>query len=756
MTLLPVPVLDDRSYEQLRDELLGRIGVYTPEWTDRGAADPGVTLLELVAFLGEHLLFRFNQIPDQTRLWLLRLLQVPPRAAVPARGLVAFTASPPDPVTAPAVPLGTSVTAGAVPFRVANDVRVLPLAATAVVKAAAAMPEDPVLAAEAQRALDAAELTGDQVAALFTSTVLQPGVPLDVSTAIDHTLWIAMRAAPGTSPATVEALFEATGALAEDPLCLGVAGAPLYPTLEEVDACDGVDATPEHTRVAQAATAAALAACEDGVEVAGPEPPGGALASVDSTLHWQVSSSVPKEDGSPDWLPVTVVSDTSDGLTRDGVVGLRLPATELARVGVAPLDDPDLAGVGDRPPPLPGDDEPVRFWLRAFPREDTPEIGELRWVGANAAEVEQVAEAVPEFLGLGSGTPDQELALVHQSVVPGTLEIEVEEQGQWVAWEVVSTLAGSGRADRHVLLDAAAGRVRCGDSVRGRMFGIGARVRSRGYRYGGGRAGNVAPKGIATVPEVTGVAVENPLPTTGGEDAETITSALERIPGELARRDRAVTSGDFRDLAAGVASVGRAECLPRFDPATKSWEAAGVVTVVVWPRQDPIHPDAPVPDAPLLRAVCARLDARRLVTTELYVVPPTYRRMAVSVGLAVKKGYSAIGVRRWAELVLRQYLAPLPPYGPDGRGWPLGHRVHGPELEAAVLQVEGVEFLEGLEVADVSGGSPVPGTVELEGWEVPELAELTVVVGPPPPAGTAVQPPPSATPVPVPVPRDEC
>ena len=41
-------------------------------------AIPGITLLELVAYLGESLLFRFNQIPDQTRLWLLRLLQVPP------------------------------------------------------------------------------------------------------------------------------------------------------------------------------------------------------------------------------------------------------------------------------------------------------------------------------------------------------------------------------------------------------------------------------------------------------------------------------------------------------------------------------------------------------------------------------------------------------------------------------------------------------------------------------------------------------
>ena len=63
---LPSPILDDRSYQQLRDELIRRIPVYAPEWTDRNPSDPGITLIELFAFLGENLLYRFNQIPDAT------------------------------------------------------------------------------------------------------------------------------------------------------------------------------------------------------------------------------------------------------------------------------------------------------------------------------------------------------------------------------------------------------------------------------------------------------------------------------------------------------------------------------------------------------------------------------------------------------------------------------------------------------------------------------------------------------------------
>lgn len=742
---LPIPILDDRSYDQLRDELLRRAAVYTPEWTGRNdPSDPGVTLLELMAFLGENLLFRFNQIPDQTQLLLLRLLEVPPVAARSARGLVTFSFE--GPRDTPAIEQGSTVLAGAIPFLIGNDVYPLPVSATAVIKAPAPLPQDPALRAEAQRALDAAALTSAERPELFTSDVLaaDPAAPdfrpLDVSQAIDHTLWIAVRA----ESATLGELTRADGPLARGPLTLGIAGVVDYPALETVQPCPGADPGPERAPSA-------------GAEGTGPE---GMRAG--EAFHWQVSTVLARADGLPEYLPLEVLRDSTDGLRRDGVLSLRLPPAELDRIGIAPLDDADLAGVGERPPVIAGGD-PVLFWLRAFPRAGVPEIGRIRWVGLNAADVEQLADAAPEFLGTGTGMAHQELALAHDGVVPGSLVLQVEEHGQWVNWEVVDSLAASGRTDRHVVLDAPDGRIRSGDSVRGRTFPIGDRIRVLRYRYGGGRTGNVAAGAISTVAMAGTARVANPLPTTGGEDAESLERAMERIPGELGRHDRAVTAADFAELAR-IPGVARAECLPLFDPRTKStdpatgrFNAAGVVSVMVWPGEDPRHPDAPQPDAGLLRAVCARLDARRLVTTELYVLPPSYHPVAVSVGLRVKAGASPVGVRRWVELVLRQYLAPLPPYGPEGSGWPLGHRVYGPELEAAVLQVEGVDFLEGLDVADLAGGVPRPGPVVLKGWEVPALTELTVVIGAPPPPGSGgVQPPQGPTPVPVPVPKAEC
>ena len=92
-------------------------------------------------------------------------------------------------------------------------------------------------------------------------------------------------------------------------------------------------------------------------------------------------------------------------------------------------------------------------------------------------------------------------------------------------------------------------------------------------------------------------------------------------------------------------------------------------------------------------------------------------------------------MRRWVEQLLRQYLSPLPPAGPDGQGWPLGRAVRRAELEAVSVQVAGVEYVEDellLAVPDGSGGWTPRPLVRLEPWEVPRVVQLAVVSGPAP------------------------
>ncbi len=707
---LPTPTLDDRSWEEIRQELLRRIPAYTPEWTDHNPSDPGIALLELFAFLGENLLFRFNQIPEATQLQFLRLLDVPLRPATSARSLLALSTTRPGGLL---VEGGAEALAGDVPFETRTEARVLPLEARGVARSMARAPDRPEEEDFAQAVVEARGGLSPGEHLAFYENALVPGTPagpsarpVDLRRSVDGYLWIAVLRTEHTDPAE----------LAGRVLNVGFIPEPMVPSLD--------DAQPA---------------------------PGGDRSDPGPAVVWQGTGG-PAPDGTPRFRALRVVGDTTHGLTREGVVRLELPPdpTDLAPI---PQDDPELSGTGDFPPTLEDEEEEERilFWIRAGRvREEYP-FGEVRWVGVNAVEAVQARTARPEFLGTGDGQPRQEFGLIHAPILTGSLILEVEEGDRWIRWRGVDHLRASGPEDRHYVLDREAGRVRFGSGIQGRAPGTGERIRATEYRYGGGRAGNVPADAVDRLPDFPELDVQNPMPARGGADDEPLEEALERIPGELRRRDRAVTAGDFRELALETpgADVGRAETLPLFHPPTREEGAAGVVSVVVWPREDPQSPNAPRPTRGMIRDVCRWLDRRRLITTELWVIPPTYRKIVASVGVRVSPDHGVEAIRRWVELVLRQYLAPLPPYGPEGSGWPLGRSVRDAELEAAVLQVEGVAFLEGdLRLArwvegqglEDEGRWEEESTVALSPWEVPELWEVSVVEGEPLPPGEAMRP----------------
>ena len=85
---LPLPDLDDRRWDDLVEEGRSLIPFYAPEWTDHNAHDPGITLLELFAWLAEMDLFELNQISDRQRRKLLALAGVMSKPASPAHALL--------------------------------------------------------------------------------------------------------------------------------------------------------------------------------------------------------------------------------------------------------------------------------------------------------------------------------------------------------------------------------------------------------------------------------------------------------------------------------------------------------------------------------------------------------------------------------------------------------------------------------------------------------------------------------------------
>lgn len=80
---LPLPNLDDKAYPDLVEEAIARIPQLYEGWTDHNPSDPGITLIELFAWLTELSLYRVNQVPNENYRTFLQLLSNRPVEDLP-------------------------------------------------------------------------------------------------------------------------------------------------------------------------------------------------------------------------------------------------------------------------------------------------------------------------------------------------------------------------------------------------------------------------------------------------------------------------------------------------------------------------------------------------------------------------------------------------------------------------------------------------------------------------------------------------
>ncbi len=105
---LASPKLDDRTFQELVDEAKKRIPHYCKEWTDHNLSDPGITLVELFAWVTEIMLYRLNQVPQLHYVKFLEMLGITLQEPVPARAPVTFWLSAPQ-TMAVTIPAQTEV-----------------------------------------------------------------------------------------------------------------------------------------------------------------------------------------------------------------------------------------------------------------------------------------------------------------------------------------------------------------------------------------------------------------------------------------------------------------------------------------------------------------------------------------------------------------------------------------------------------------------------------------------------------------------
>ncbi len=725
------PVIDPRGYQELLDEALARIQVTTPEWTNFNRSDPGVTLVELFAFLTEALLYRANQIPDRNREKFLSLLGVPVAPASSARGIVAF-ANERGPLVTTTVDEGLEVRAGAVPFRTELGLDILPVEGRAFVKQPLSGQPDEIVAY--YRQLYASHRGQDAPAELrlYETTPLEAfgpaGAPLALTA--DDSLWIALLLRE-TDPPTEPLRKAAREQLAGRTLSVGI-----IPVLADPRARVGPPALGSET--------------DARLDYQLPQPPPGGALPLDVAQRVARYRSL---DG----------QSTVNVLVEPGIVQITLPADPGALTLWSNLD-PLEPGAGEFPPSL--EETTLEARLVTWLRIKAPSGSEASLLSAqiNAATVAQRAHVAGEILPEGTGEPDQVVRLARTPVVPGTVSIEVAPpSGSPERWQEIDDLLAAGpevpvrdprqppgtppapRREANVfVVDHATGDVRFGDGARGRRPPDGWTLRAD-YDYGAGSSGNVGPGSISTAPALpAGIKVANPVATWGGADAEGVAEAEKHAARYLQHHDRLVTDADFETIVRRTPGVqlGRVEVLPTFSPLiSPPAPTPGAVTLLVLPLADATHPGAPEPDRLFLDAICRYIDPRRLVTTEVFLRGPEYVDIWISIGIEVEAGASAAVVREEVRRAVTRFLAPVDPDAPawfeeplatvvqdlsthPQGGWPLGKQVQRLELAAVASRVAGVRLVTDTQLA-AGTGAPVE-SVPIAGLQLPRVRAIAL------------------------------
>ncbi|MET1254235.1 baseplate J/gp47 family protein [Aliikangiella maris] len=698
---IPKIKLDDRTAQDLINEMLAKIPGHTPEWTNPRIGDPGRTLIDLFAWLGDTILYRANLIPERQRLEFLRLLNIPMIPAAPAKGLLSLSLANQAASQPINVPLNTSVP-GPVTFETRDEVSVMPLQGKVYLKR---KPDDNELA----------NLSGvvDELQSVYNINKGSPYIAtpyfadgvadrkgIDViQQSVDGCLWIALLVNDqAMKNEVIDSL--ARGSHGERLLNIGFQPRMLVPEFGERI----------HKKQQQR-----------------------------EIWQWQMTTRYLQQNGEPKYFTLDTRLDTTANFSRAGIIQLALPDSDDWGIPANNVEQDIRAGVGDKPPRI--DDEQLSQkllgWIRLKPSEPTHQLA-VSWLGINAISIDQLKSYHNIVVGVANGFSDQAFQLPAGSIDKNSLQLEVEENNDgFRPYQQIDLLASAGRDDRVYSLDSEAGIVKFGNNITGRQPEINRRIRVKYMRAGGGEQGNLAANNLSAI-AFPGIKIIQPVATTGGRNAETLDQAEKRIPAYLKHGDRAVNREDYQRLAMNTPGVeiGRVEVLPRFKPQQRLQNIPGVISVAVLPKANLHTAPNPRPDRNILEQVHAFLEPRRPLGVELYVIGVEYVALSLSVAISYQDGYARDEVLQQVRDALRDYLWPLTPGGREQTGWPLGQTVNSQELEVVVARVSGVLTVNDINLFVLNAqqawvivdqiGENKTQRITLSSWQLPELNSVIV------------------------------
>jgi hypothetical protein len=773
---LPLPVLDTRRWSDLVDEGRALIPRYAPSWTDHNVHDPGVTLIELLAWLTEQDIYRVNRVPDRHRRKFLALIGFNPRPPRAAQAVLTFE---PDAGTQPFdLPAGAEFEAtGAgdkpVRFRTLRDLTV------AAVELAAVRVEE--VNAEGNHATR--DRTGDWREGL-------PFMALGRNPLPGAALYLGFTDLPAQVPLALAFHFQGPG-----------------------------NDAAERERINLEAQAQAAAcrpvlpaiACEDD---AGQLPtPGDTLPPHHSAqVVWEVSTG----SGANDWSrlePVTdgarpdigQVMDDTRSLTLDGIVEVNLPSTmeptalgqaaasqlfylrarlasgaydapplllDLAPNGVAveqavPLAQTFTIAAGVTPAgPIPAPGETTRL------RMELDDLGVVQTLLFDAAALNWPDLLVLDYqpptgvttgqitldlalAGVANGQPGQQVTLPEAPVQVESLQLYTHIGDVWQVWTRRDDMDASRRTELHFTLDATSGDLLFGDGERGRLPPAGALVLVS-YRAMRAEKGNVAartvtrpaatlhnalflaglPAGVMDqLPRIT----TNRLPARGGAAVEGLPEAAGRAVETLHAHERLIdlcdeTNCQTLDQVDGrrvraIWAPTRATNLLDIERLALDVPGTRVARARAWPALHPAYPclQAPgvvtvvvIPDMPVARPEPSQglLDAVRRYLDRRRTVGTRIEMVGphyleVRVRARVQPLLNASPSRVRTDIVVALNAFLDPRHGgPAGLGWPFGRDVYRSEILQLIDDVPGVDHVLELWLSS-EAGEPQCGNLSL-------------------------------------------
>lgn len=644
------PQLDDRRFQDIVDEMKKRIPHYCREWTDHNVSDPGITLIELFAWMTEMILFRLNQVPDKHYINFMQMLGIRLREPAPAKVPVTFWLSAPT-MEQKLIPAGTQVASTQtenerpIIFSTDSDLAVAPPLLSTVMTGMVSRSDDNsdyrefnvrrlASGVEGHEVFSSKPKIGDALYFGFENDLSQHVLGLDLE-------W-ASGGGAGINPNLPPLRWEVS--VGVEDVDWASCGAP------ESDATKGLE---------QPGTIVLHLPAMSKQRVSGKE------------LYWlrvRVRS-ISERDEQEGMRPYT----TSPRLQRlsVGSWGGTAMATHSVQI------QEELLGKSDGSPgqrfslqtvPIlrrrPG--ETLLVQTGNEPWEEWTEVADF--AESTALDSHYTLDGLTGEIRLGPAVkqPEGDIKL-YGNIPPRGANLLFSE------YRTGGGVVGNVRASVLNTLKSSIPYV--------------ARVENRTRALGGADA------------ELLSDAMVRAPATLRSRERAVSESDYEFLAQQALRESE------------GSESIGRVKCIqPR--PSDAGQVVAGQVYLLVIPRvPDParfIAPELLIPDEKDLAVLRNYLDPRRLLTVRLSVRSPAYHWVAVKVQLRAAPGSDRDKVESAVLSRLYRFLNPLVG-GTEGSGWPFGRDLYASEVYQALQGVEEVLFLRNAEIFQTSAGKGIEG-----------------------------------------------